>query len=99
MMGKSPCLFVGTICANIADKMAKLEMNKRNIFCIITITKKESTKGRRSGMKKKKEKSTIPKVKPSDFNKKNRALALETHQKGMEIVFSYGTSDIVLHCF
>ena len=54
MMGKSPCLFVGTICANIADKMAKLEMNKRNIFCIITITKKESTKGRRSGMKKKK---------------------------------------------
>ncbi len=49
-------------------------------------------------MKKKKEKSTIPKVKPSDFNKK-RALALETHQKGMEIVFSYGTSDIVLHCF
>ena len=62
MMGKSPCLFVGTICANIADKMAKLEMNKRNI-CIITITKKESTKGRRSGMKKKKEKSTIPKVK------------------------------------
>lgn len=69
MMGKSPCLFVGTICANIADKMAKLEMNKRNIFCIITITKKESTKGRRSGMKK--EKSTIPKVKPSDFNKKN----------------------------
>ena len=32
-------------------------------------------------MKKKKEKSTIPKVKPSDFNKKNRALALETHQK------------------
>ena len=42
MMGKSPCLFVGTICANIADKMAKLEMNKRNIFCIITITKKES---------------------------------------------------------
>ena len=50
-------------------------------------------------MKKKKEKSTIPKVKPSDFNKKKRALALETHQKGMEIVFSYGTSDIVITLF
>ena len=45
MMGKSPCLFVGTICANIADKMAKLEMNKRNIFCIITIQKKKVQKG------------------------------------------------------
>ena len=63
MMGKSPCLFVGTICANIADKMAKLEMNKRNI-CIITITKKESTKREEKWYEKEKGKSTIPKVKP-----------------------------------